>query len=141
MLHEIDEIGVYCGPGALMAVTGKRLPEVRAAINKARGKPAHIGVCGLQRKFLLQAISELGMDYYVFPESCLPERFNTLEKLVKDHNWCLPFLTYIVNVTGHYVAVHDGKVVDNQIRFGCPIEEHPSRRKKVKALIMVKEKK
>jgi len=138
MLHEIDEIGVYCGPSALIAVTGKRLPEVRAAINKARGKPAHTGVCGLSRNYLLQAIKELGKSYYVVPVEFLPADSQTLEKLVKNKNWCLPFLTYIVNITGHYVAVHDGKVMDNRIRFGCPVEEHPSRRKKVKALIMVK---
>ncbi len=44
---------------------------------------------------------------------------------------------YIVNVTGHFVALCNGIVADNSVRFGVPVDEHPSRRKWVKEAIHI----
>ena len=136
MLHEIDEVRVYCGPAAIMAVTGKRLPEVRAAINTVRKKPAHSGVCGMYDNQVRRTLNILGVEHY-YQSTEFPEHVKTLEKMVKDKRWCLPDHQYIISITGHYVAVENGIVIDNHTRFGCPVEKHWSRRKKVKSVFMV----
>ena len=137
MLHDVDEMRVYCGPAALIAVTGKRLPEVRAAINKAKGRPDNTGVCGMFNSELVEAMKILGLKYH--REESFPAHVRTLSKLVNDKLWCLPDRKYIINVTGHYVAVENGIVVDNHTRFGCHVDEHWCSRKKVHAMFLVKE--
>ena len=136
MLHEIDEVRVYCGPAALMAVTGERLPVVRASINKAKGRKENAGVCITALHEMLEAIETLGYKHYC-QNSEFPAHVKTLGKIAKDEHWCLPDRTYIVYVTGHYVAVENGLVFDNFTRFGSPVEEHWCFNKKVKALVWV----
>lgn len=138
MLYEVDEERVYCGPAALIAVSGKRLPEVREAINNVRGRALNAGVCGLSVKHLLEAATILGIRHYA--QVCeFPEHVKTLKKMVADPSWCLPGRTYIIGVTGHYVAVCDGVVIDNHTRFGSPVYEHWCANKKVKELIWVRD--
>lgn len=134
MLHEIDELHVYCGPGALIAVTGKRLPEVRAAINKAKGRRENAGVCGTKISEMETALQLLGVPYH-FVDTRFTGPRRTLQEWTKLV--CIPGKRYIVNVTGHYVTYCDGIVIDNRIRFGCPVEEHPCRRKKVKTFFVI----
>jgi hypothetical protein len=137
MLYEIEEIGVYCGPAALMAVSGKRLAEVRAAINAAKQRKENTGVCGMYDWELFIAMDNLGLKHHC-QKIDFPPHVRTLAKIVEDKNWCLPDRTYIVSLTGHYVAVENGVVMDNRIRFGCSVTEHPSKNKRVHALIEVK---
>ena len=136
MLHEIDEVRVYCGPAALMAITGERLPVVRSAINKAKGKRDNAGVIGTSVPALLQALDTLGYKHYCTSIK-FPDHVKTLGKLVKNKYWCQPDRTYIVNITGHYVAVENGKVVDNHYRFGTDIDECKWKGKYVQSLIWV----
>jgi hypothetical protein len=76
------------------------------------------------------ALRLLGVRFTFLPASSRP----TLGEFAGG---CDAGKRYIVNVTGHYVALQDGLCVDNRIRFGCPVEEHPSRRKRVKAYFVI----
>lgn len=131
-MHEVSHNGrIYCGPAAIMAVTGLDLPTIRTAINKVRGRRHNAGVCGLSREHLCAALKELGVGYDV-RTTHVPG--STLERVVQG----MPAdTTYIIEVTGHYVTVRNGVVTDNRIRFGTTVADHPSRRKHVRACIVV----
>jgi hypothetical protein len=131
----------YCGPTAIMSVTGLRGSIVRDAVRQLRGDirsaaGSHMPVTGMSNKDLLGAMSLLG--WHVVEEWSEPD--NEL-RLVDDPkgNWIAPggvrqrykrpegfkplpfadFLAergadgpFIVNVTGHYMAVSHGEVCD-----------------------------
>jgi hypothetical protein len=136
MLHEIDEVRIYCGPAALIAVTGKRYPVIRAAINKARARRENCAVTSTYVTELLKALNYLGWKHYCMTVD-FPSHVSTLEKMVNNKYFCLPDRKYIIHITGHYVAVENGVVFDNGTRFGSPVGEHWCRNKKVKSLIWV----
>lgn len=136
-LHDINE-RAYCGPSVLMALTGLPLAEVRTAINKAKGRRHNAGIIGTSNAELVDALDTLGYaSEWLHPVKHSVGNSNmTLRYFVE--NKCQKGCFYIVNVTGHYVAVLDGNVADNFIRFGCPVAEHPSRRKYVQRVLWVR---
>lgn len=111
MLHEVDELGVYCAPAALIAVTGKRLPEVRSAINKVRGFRDTQGVIGLKTEYLEKAMQTLGIEFrrVDYPFRITLKEFNI--RMVIG-------MPYIIAFNTHYVACQDRKLIDNHYRFG-----------------------
>jgi len=132
-LHEISEDRVYCGPGALIAITGKRLPEVRSAINRAIGRRENIGITRLNVKFLEGALHNLGINHQ---RTDLTER-TTLSKLT---NTVLESdVRYIVFITDHFVTVLNGQLVDNQYRFGISVEDCRHKNKIVKSYLKIEE--
>lgn len=116
-LHQIEEVRVYCGPAALMAITGLRLPRVREVINEIRGRRPSQGVIGLPVDVLRRALSKLNVAY---SETEVHSRM-TLERFVLEE--AEPNVRYIVQVTGHYVSVLNGLVIDNHYRFGTDIQD------------------
>ncbi len=132
MLHEIDEIRVYCGPAALMAVTGKRLPEVRAVINKVRERRENQGVCGLSTTHLDKALQSLGVKFerIEFPK----EARVTLKEF--KHRMVIG-ATYIIGLNTHYVSCEDGKLIDNHYRFGTDMDDCKWKNKRVENAWMI----
>jgi len=132
-LHQVEELRIYCGPGALIAITGKRLPEVRSAINAARGTRDNQGVTGLSLKNLEKSLQNLNVKY----EKTLCKGRITLSSLVsttlKDN------VRYIVNITGHYVTILNGFLIDNQYRFGTDVNDCRWSGKLVKAYLEIKD--
>ncbi|KKM95731.1 hypothetical protein LCGC14_1185430 [marine sediment metagenome] len=136
-LHDIWPNDCYCGAAVLAALTGchaKKGP--RAWINDVRGRPANQGVLRIDNHELLATLASRGYvakaTHLVEPKKpWLYSERPTLTQFIEDHVASGQF--WIVNVTEHYVAVLNGCIADNEIRFGCPISEHPSRRKRVKA--------
>lgn len=131
----------FCGPTAIMAVTGLPGSDVRDAIRQARGNimsrgGTHMPVAGLSNKDLLAAMAILGYgvvekwespdaelrlvddpkgDWHLAnggrgrlarPEGFKPYKFSTF---LAERGTDGPF---IVNVTGHYMAVSGGEVCD-----------------------------
>jgi hypothetical protein len=127
MLHEVDEIRVYCGPAALMAVTGKRLPEVRSAINKARGFKDNQGVIGLSTEHLEEALDHLGIKYVRidYPPAIKVPLKNFKHQMVIGAD-------YIIGLNNHYVACHGDQLIDNHYRFGTEIDESKWKNKHVR---------
>ena len=118
----------YCGPTAIMAVTGCKGSDVSAAIRQARGFILDAGrppgwrgrryrVTGVSTKDLITAMEILG--WIVTEEGLVrifrPYRFS---QFLTDHGHRGPF---IVNVTGHYLAVSHGEVCDGATTI-IPIE-------------------
>lgn len=131
-LYDIAHNGrIYCGPAALIAVTGYDLPTVRAAINRAKGVPDNQGIIGTSCKHLGMALESFGFDFDHIPVREKP----TLEKFALS-----PFQAgelIIAHVTNHYVTILNGIAIDNHIRFGCDVTEHPSRRKHVRTMFLI----
>lgn len=131
----------FCGPTAIMAITGLPGSDVRDAIRQARGNimsaaGSHMPVAGLSNADLLATMAVLG--WQVVEQWTAPDgRLRMIEDAKGD--WHLPngkmgryarpegfspakfsdFLRergsdgpFIVNVTGHYMAASGGEVCD-----------------------------
>lgn len=123
-LHKIEEVKVYCGPAAIMAITGFRLPAVRSAINKVLGRRDNQGVCRLNHKDLEGAMQLCGVAFIKSEVNNI--RLSEYVKMLK------PNTRYIINITGHYITYLNGLVIDNHTRFGTHIDECKWRLKYVK---------
>lgn len=132
-LHQVEEPRVYCGPGALIAITGKRLPEVRSAINAARGMRDNQGVTRMKLVHLEDSLTRLNAR---FEKTVCTER-TTLSALVA--NTLKKDVRYIVYITGHYVTILNGFLIDNQYRFGTDVDDCRWASKHVKAYLEIKE--
>lgn len=132
MIHKIEEVRVYCGPAALIAVTGKRLPEVRAAVNLRRGCKPTQGIIGMTKSLLSGALTELGVEHDLVSIGPNPP---TLANFVREAD---SDKVYIINITGHYVTYHNGTIIDNHYRFGTSIDECRWAKKRVVAYWVIK---
>lgn len=133
--HKDKNSRFFCGPTALMAITGIPGTVVREAVREARGNPTKTNgakrpVMGVSNEDLLNAIEVLGwrvVDSWEAPDHKLrpdkpdargyhkrwkrPDGFKPLKfsEFLADKGAGGP---YIVNVTGHYMAVSSGEVCD-----------------------------
>lgn len=126
-LHKITEIKSYCGPAAIMSITGMRLPEVRAAINSCRGMRENQGVMRITARLLEQSMQKLNIEY--IKHTC-PVKTNLLTLNLKELK---PDVRYIVNITNHFVTMQNGLLIDNHYRFGTDVDDCRWMRKNVKA--------
>jgi hypothetical protein len=123
----------FCGPTAIAAVTGESLEDVRAAIHQVRGEGFlakngnRMPITGMTNNELLKVMVELGWRGV---ECAVPEGqhwglrklerpFPKLKEFCQQRGSEGPF---IVNVTGHYIAVGGGEVCDTRTRFPIEIE-------------------
>lgn len=145
MLHDIP-VKSYCGPAALMAVTGKELAPVRAAINKAKGRPLNTGIIGTSVTEMAYALRELGYTYEAWrywnsktPRLAVPYTVDmkkpTVAWLCKNLK---PDAVFIMNPTGHWIAVHNGMIYDNWSRYGEHYTENRWKNKRVDCAFSVK---
>lgn len=130
MLHDIEERRVYCGPSVLIALTGKRLPEIRAIINRVRKRRENIGICGMNRFEMADALTMLGYQYADINAANRPTLLHWFGGVDENKR-------YIVRITDHYVITYNRTIIDNRIRFGCDAEDHPCTRKHVKSYFAI----
>jgi hypothetical protein len=122
----------FCGPTAIAAVTGIHISDIRDAIHQARGdiratSGAHMPIAGMNNKDLLATMAVLG--WHVSESWSAPKvvweavevnavvnrmrrknfKSYTLAEFAKEYGAGGPF---IVNVTGHYVAISEGEFCD-----------------------------
>lgn len=136
----------YCGPTAIMAITGLPGSEVRDAVRQARGdirdaSGAHMPVMGMSNTDLLATMTVLGWNVaeeWTAPDGKLRLVDNPKGSWIGPHGTLrsykrpdgfkpYPFSDflrergdggpYIVNVTGHYMAVSAGEVCDAYENF------------------------
>jgi hypothetical protein len=121
----------FCGPTAISAVTGLPISQIRDAIRSAGGKKltadgrAH-PIMGVSNADLLAAMEALGwrvvdkmqgVDYRLpAKERMKPYRLREFFDYAQMHEG--PF---IVNVTGHYIAVSEGEVCDTYTKLPIPL--------------------
>jgi Protein of unknown function (DUF3102) len=110
----------YCGPTAMSAVTGRPVSEIGDAIRQASGKitkanGADWPIMGVDNDSLIKAMAFLGWN--VVEMGAEPTKY-TLDEFAHDHGRRGPF---IVNVTGHYVAISDGEFCDTFTKLPCDL--------------------
>lgn len=112
MLHTpyYDVRSSYCGPTAISAVTGERVSLIKELIRMHSGKRRVVGV---SNNALLATMASLGWRVAwgeaTENRSCGRQDVYRLGDFLDDHGQRGPF---IVNVTGHYIAVGNGEVCD-----------------------------
>lgn len=128
MLHTPPLNIGYCGPTAIAAITGRTKKEIYQAIHEARldtcGEEAYqarkdgalrrMPVFGLSNDDLMLAMDILGWTLIAHAP---PPRGTTLDTFMEALG---RMGTYIVNVTGHYIAVSQGEVCDTATRMPIP---------------------
>lgn len=124
--------GRYCGPTAICAVTGLPLSQVKAAIRQASGKITDAAgrshrVSGVANKDLIGALTILGWHTIEQAECLNPgtrrDQFTFAEFCQARGNDG----PYIVNVTGHYIAVGWGEMCDPSNEIGCDLKSYFAR--------------
>jgi hypothetical protein len=96
----------------MSAVTGEPISVIRDAIRQASGKITRANgsawpITGLSNRDLIPAMQLLGWN--VAEQWCANGKRYTLDAFAKDHGNDGPF---IVNVTGHYVAISQSEFCD-----------------------------
>jgi len=133
MIHDISQLGLtskYCGPYVACAVTGKPWPEVRSALNAARGKADNAGIRGLAQDHLREGLKALGarVTGYLVPNmpgwSVVDGKWKRegLERItLEDFLLAVqPCETWIIVVGNHYIVSYGSMIADNQC--GIPLE-------------------
>jgi len=132
-LHPVKEIRVYCGPGAIIAITGKPLPEVRSAINSVRGMKDNQGVTRLSLTHFKASLDTLGIKYEFVPCTERTTLSTLVSRILKKD------VRYIVNITGHWVTVLNGFLIDNQYRLGTDVNDCRHKNKLVKNFMAIQD--
>jgi hypothetical protein len=106
----------WCGPTAMAAVTGERIPVIRDAIRHVRGRVETADgraypVMGVSNDALVDAMQLLGWE--VVASEARRDIFR-LGDFLDEYGAGGPF---IVCVTGHYYAVSHGEICDTAICF------------------------
>jgi hypothetical protein len=106
--------GAYCGPTAMAAVTGEPITSIHDAVRQASGKilradGSAFPVTGVRNADLVRAMQLLGWLVAEQWQEQKGEKPYTLDEFAKDCGNGGPF---IVNVTGHYVAISQGEFCD-----------------------------
>lgn len=118
----------YCGPAALVSVFGCTVEFATARIRLVTGKANVHGVYRNDMHYVLVNWPDidigLGYDYVGARKS------PTLERFAAEHT---PGI-WIVNITGHYVALDSGslEVCDNHTIYPLPLARYRRRRAHVK---------
>ena len=118
--------GPYCGPYAVAAVTGITYAEACRRIKQSRrdcGQRVGRTVKGSWTNEIGRALGP-GWIFNHLPGKPAPT-FGRFLSLISDRE------TYVVWITGHYVAVSDGYFIDNRTRRRRLIKNAPYKRSTV----------
>lgn len=129
MLHTpiVDvDTRAYCGPTAISSIANVPVSKVRQMAQRYRGRDR------AGRRRAIRGMHNYEMLYIMTRLGCKPRplamRGMTLKQLCDDIGHYGPF---IVNVTGHYVAVSHGMICDTFTKVPVPIAEYKKLRKRV----------
>ena len=124
-LHPAIGSNSFCGPAAIASVFGISTGEAAAAIRQQTGKRSVFGVHHRDMHNTLNALNA------AITPVCLPVKPLPPSKLADR----LPHVgRYIVNVTGHYVALDTDTmtICDNHTIYPLALDRYRGRNKRVK---------
>lgn len=128
----------YCGPYVLAAITGESFDTIRAAVNRAKGRPLTRGVCSVMPRHLLTAFRELGWKHFTSYDCKYADDKLTLKNFMKGIRLDDDSI-YVVYITGHYVAVQGGTFIDTFSTHKVSTAFAPRTGKTVKAVYKMSE--
>lgn len=120
----------FCGPAALAALTGAHVDDAAQALRIATGKRAIKGVRNVE---MLKAFALLGHRAVPIPTDKI--HLLTLAGVLRTTLASRgSYQRFLINVTGHYVAVQGRKLWDNKNPEGVFLGAYNHRRVRVKAI-------
>ena len=127
----------WCGPTALALITGRTLKFCHNKLARTEGKePRYLK--GVSSRSMRVALQEMG--YQTERISFVRQRM-TLRKYIEEVQTTEHFRgVMLVIVTGHYVVISKGMVVDNHRTVPVPVREHPFWRNHIKNAWILKKK-
>lgn len=126
-LHKITGRNRFCGASAMSAVLGIPSHDCAAYVRKATGR---INIMGMYNSELKQALELIGVKFQVIETGNI-----TFAEYSRTHGFDAPC---IVNVTGHYIAVHADQWCDSQNKKPQNISAY-QQRKRVKRVFLIEE--
>jgi len=136
----------WCGPYAVAAATGVAVEVVEEKINERRLKPPTASIGKASANELHAVLSELGYKKAsMIVGSGLKDRspsgtsLPTLAAWLKRRRGDEMKMTYIVLITGHFVAVRGRKITCSQTREVRFLKSAPGRRMRVRCVINIGE--
>jgi len=133
-LHKIKPDGrrTMCGPGAISAITGKPVSDIKEAAYDVKGCRY---ICGMTNFEVEQTLLQFG-----YHANCLL-RLNgkvTFAKWLRDRkNDYMMNSLFLVQLTKHYVVVKGRKMVDNHTMEPVFIRKAPHRRRRVQTVWVI----
>ena len=130
---------IYCGPTAIMAITGRDYPEVRAVANQFRGMKPTMAIRGLSTSNLKAVLYHFG--YMAIP---VPKRDDfdykgkTIARFLRERPDDLRNECLILCTRDHFVVVKGRKFMDNYTQQPVWTSKAPHRRARVKLFMIVK---
>ena len=97
-----------------------------------RHRPHNRGITGMYTHEITDTLRYLEIPHQHKDERAIQSAHNGKRPTLRRFVETTTTGPWIVHVGRHLVAVCDTTVADNQTRFGCPIDEHPDRRRRVK---------
>jgi len=136
-INNPEAMTMWCGPAAISIITGNRVEWAASKLakikyDKCRPKMVR-GVSNFEMRYVLD---RMGYECIrLHDHDC---KGMTLGKWIDSYSSKHHRAVILVNVTEHYVVANLGHVADNHKPNGCPVGEHPARRKIIKCAWIVK---
>lgn len=143
MLQRITTVGyskpkVWCGPGALSALTGAPVRTTTELLSRMTGEP-YEKLSGVYDDAMEVALWELGYRMCANPQgnaridACATRRRPyTLAEFLTERSIPERVSMVLIEVTGHYITAHLSWACDNWTMHPVPIEEFPKPRRWVR---------
>jgi len=122
----------WCGPAAISIITGCGYDAALELLKQVTGRSV---IKGVARPDMFRALRRLGYDCKSRQE--FTDWRPTLAWWLRQRESDEMSLTYLVNVTGHYLVVRGRKIADNKTGEPVFTRKYPHRRKRVKVVWQV----
>jgi len=132
-----DGKSIYCGPAALMAVTGKAYEDVRACINRYRNRKPNAAVIGMWTHEIAWCLDRWGVDCKRHHLAVPKKRRPTLGQFLKNRSTELVDKTIIITTSDHFVTVKGHMLVDNHTHVPVYVWSGPHLKTRVKKYIVI----
>lgn len=121
--RHIVQSGHYCGPTALMLLTGIKWERLRRRINLMRGRKEDHAIAGMHRDELLKYLEIDGVKIADKIINVVPVVLNHYRSAFKGY--------WLIESSKHFMAVVDNRVADNHYVKWTPIDRSKQRLRKL----------
>lgn len=126
---------IYCGPTAVMAITGRPYTEVQPAMNRVRMRKETAAIMGVAAADVLATLYQFGYWASLVPSTDdYPYRGKTIAKVLRERTPEQVNQTWIIQTRDHFAVVKGRKFIDNHTKKPVWIRNAPHRRARVKQI-------
>ncbi len=132
-LHDIQPCqtwpSIFCGPAAIMTITGKDHLQVCRALNRTMLRNRDARVRGVYNWCIVRTLERMGLKITAVGILSKPTLWNWVmnHRTPKDKR-----ALFLVSVTGHYVVINGFQMNDNHTKKPVMIDDMPWKKKRVR---------